>query len=81
MPATLPGACGADILRTVTSASAGSPEPGPDIVPAAPGRSGRPDGPGGNGRPGLTVCSLCVGETLGAADPRTGGQLARLLDL
>ncbi len=28
--------------------------------------------------PGLTVCSLCVGETLGADDPVPGGQLARL---
>jgi (2Fe-2S) ferredoxin len=28
--------------------------------------------------PGLTVCSLCVGETLGDSDPQPGGQLARL---
>ncbi|MHA7135079.1 hypothetical protein [Oerskovia turbata] len=28
--------------------------------------------------PGLTVCRLCVGETLGAADPLPGGQLARI---
>lgn len=28
--------------------------------------------------PGLTTCASCVGETLGAADPRPGGQLARL---
>jgi len=31
--------------------------------------------------PGLTVCSLCVGETLGDSDVRTGGQLARLREL
>ncbi|KQY25290.1 hypothetical protein ASD16_07660 [Cellulomonas sp. Root485] len=31
--------------------------------------------------PGLTVCSLCVGETLGDADGRRGGQLARLREL
>ncbi|NUU17361.1 hypothetical protein HP550_08880 [Cellulomonas humilata] len=31
--------------------------------------------------PGLTVCSLCVGETLGGADRRQGGQLARLREL
>ncbi|WP_448060240.1 hypothetical protein [Cellulomonas hominis] len=71
----------------MTSASAGSPEPGPDIVPAGPalpGRPARPGGdalPGGDARPGLTVCSLCVGETLGTDDPRAGGQLARLQDL
>lgn len=29
-------------------------------------------------RPGLTVCSLCVGETLGDGDAQPGGQLARL---
>lgn len=28
--------------------------------------------------PGLTACALCAGETLGAADPLPGGQLARL---
>ncbi|MFJ4109312.1 hypothetical protein [Oerskovia enterophila] len=28
--------------------------------------------------PGLTVCRLCVGETLGAGDPLPGGQLARV---
>ena len=28
--------------------------------------------------PGLTVCRLCAGETLGASDPRPGGQLARV---
>jgi (2Fe-2S) ferredoxin len=28
--------------------------------------------------PGLTACSLCVGETLGDLDPLPGGQLARL---
>lgn len=28
--------------------------------------------------PGLTVCSLCSGETLGADDPCDGGQPARL---
>jgi (2Fe-2S) ferredoxin len=28
--------------------------------------------------PGVTACSLCAGETLGAADPFEGGQLARL---
>ena len=28
--------------------------------------------------PGLTACSLCAGETLGALDPLPGGQLARL---
>lgn len=32
-------------------------------------------------RPGLTVCSLCAGETLGEADPREGGQLGRLRDI
>jgi hypothetical protein len=31
--------------------------------------------------PGLTVCSLCAGETLGEADLREGGQLGRLRDL
>lgn len=30
---------------------------------------------------GLTACSLCAGETLGAADPLDGGQAARLRDL
>ncbi len=29
-------------------------------------------------RPGLTACSLCVGEMLGARDAYPGGQLARL---
>ncbi|GAA3226145.1 hypothetical protein ACFP63_05670 [Oerskovia jenensis] len=28
--------------------------------------------------PGLTVCRLCAGETLGASDPLPGGQLARV---
>ena len=28
--------------------------------------------------PGLTACSLCAGETLGAADPLAGGRLTRL---
>ena len=28
--------------------------------------------------PGLTVCVLCAGETLGEDDARPGGQLARL---
>jgi hypothetical protein len=28
--------------------------------------------------PGLTVCRLCVGETLGARDPLPGGQLSRV---
>ena len=28
--------------------------------------------------PGLTVCSLCAGETLGETDTTSGGQLARL---
>ncbi|MBD7950717.1 hypothetical protein H9652_09900 [Oerskovia sp. Sa4CUA1] len=28
--------------------------------------------------PGLTVCRLCVGETLGSSDPLSGGQLARV---
>ncbi|QDW61550.1 hypothetical protein [Oerskovia sp. KBS0722] len=28
--------------------------------------------------PGLTVCRLCVGETLGSSDPLPGGQLARV---
>jgi (2Fe-2S) ferredoxin len=28
--------------------------------------------------PGLTVCSLCAGETLGGLDPLPGGQLVRL---
>ena len=32
-------------------------------------------------RPGLTACSLCAGETLGARDPRDGGQLARLREI
>jgi (2Fe-2S) ferredoxin len=32
-------------------------------------------------RPGLTACSLCVGETLGDSDERAGGQLARLREL
>ncbi|GEL97316.1 hypothetical protein CTE05_08630 [Cellulomonas terrae] len=32
-------------------------------------------------KPGLTACSLCVGETLGDSDPRVGGQLARLREL
>ncbi|NUU15853.1 hypothetical protein HP550_01135 [Cellulomonas humilata] len=32
-------------------------------------------------KPGLTACSLCVGETLGDADEREGGQLARLREL
>jgi len=32
-------------------------------------------------RPGLTACSLCAGETLGADDPLDGGQLARLVAL
>jgi len=40
------------------------------VPPATPA----PDGP----RPGLTACSLCAGETLGADDPLPGGQLARL---
>ena len=31
--------------------------------------------------PGLTVCSLCAGETLGATDALPGGQLARLEQL
>lgn len=31
--------------------------------------------------PGLTVCSLCAGETLGDRDPRDDGQLGRLRDL
>ena len=31
--------------------------------------------------PGLTVCSLCVGETLGDTDSYDGGQLARLRKL
>lgn len=31
--------------------------------------------------PGLTVCSLCAGETLGEADPRPEGQLGRLREL
>lgn len=31
--------------------------------------------------PGLTACSLCAGETLGASDAHEGGQLARLQDL
>ncbi|GHS86922.1 hypothetical protein AGMMS50218_07760 [Actinomycetota bacterium] len=81
MSATVPRCVRPDILRTVTSASAGSPEPGPDIVPAGPALPGRPARPGGDARPGLTVCSLCVGETLGTGDPRVGGQLARLQDL
>jgi len=29
-------------------------------------------------RPGVTACSLCVGETLGERDPLEGGQLSRL---
>ncbi|MFP5334159.1 MAG: hypothetical protein ACLGIV_02500 [Actinomycetes bacterium] len=29
-------------------------------------------------RPGLTACASCVGDTLGADDPRPGGQLDRL---
>jgi (2Fe-2S) ferredoxin len=28
--------------------------------------------------PGLTACSLCVGETLGTSDTMRGGQLSRL---
>lgn len=28
--------------------------------------------------PGLTVCTLCAGETLGETDPHEGGQLGRL---
>ena len=31
--------------------------------------------------PGLTACRLCAGETLGAADTREGGQLARLREV
>lgn len=31
-----------------------------------------------SGRPGLSACSLCAGETLGAEDPVEGGQLERL---
>lgn len=31
--------------------------------------------------PGLTVCTLCAGETLGQDDPSDGGQLERLRDL
>ncbi|UER55440.1 hypothetical protein HJG43_13835 [Kineosporiaceae bacterium SCSIO 59966] len=31
--------------------------------------------------PGLTACILCAGDTLGDADDRPGGQLARLWDL
>lgn len=31
--------------------------------------------------PGVTACSLCAGETLGADDPLDGGQLARLTAL
>ncbi len=31
--------------------------------------------------PGLTVCGLCAGETLGEADPRRDGQLGRLRDI
>ncbi|WP_024288280.1 hypothetical protein [Cellulomonas sp. KRMCY2] len=33
------------------------------------------------GLPGLTACSLCAGETLGATDAQDGGQLARLREL
>ncbi len=81
MPATVPRCVRPDILRTVTSASAGSPEPGPDPCPPMPADAGRPGRPGSDARPGLTVCSLCAGETLGAGDRRVGGQLARLRDL
>ena len=31
--------------------------------------------------PGLTVCTLCAGETLGDGDPRGDGQLGRLREL
>lgn len=31
--------------------------------------------------PGLTVCGLCAGETLGETDPRRDGQLGRLRDI
>lgn len=31
--------------------------------------------------PGLTVCNLCAGETLGETDPHEDGQLGRLRDL
>lgn len=31
--------------------------------------------------PGLTVCGLCAGETLGEDDPRPDGQLGRLRDI
>lgn len=44
-----------------------------------PGVTTTPD-PGGRPAeiPGLTACSLCSGEALGALDPLPGGQLARL---
>lgn len=37
--------------------------------------------PADSAGPGLTVCSLCAGETLGVTDARPGGQLSRLEDL
>lgn len=46
-------------------------------TPGAPGAAE----PGDSRGPGLTVCSLCAGETLGRDDAHPGGQLARLEDL
>lgn len=47
-------------------------------MPTARPAAARPAHDRPDDRPGLTACALCAGETLGAADPLPGGQLARL---
>jgi|GEM_PF-1141933 len=55
------------------------PTPTVDLMTTTPA----PDAPepSDSTGPGLTVCSLCAGETLGASDAHPGGQLARLEEL
>lgn len=54
--------------------------PSPAHTSAAPPDGGAPRHDGVR-PPGLTVCSLCAGETLGTTDTLPGGQLARLQGL